>query len=128
MIRTEEGGASLTDGVLTFQRTHCTQTTRTPVSRRRAQMSQVQELFHEAAQQVGLGVWGSVSKGSPDRKLTGSITVHRFHSFIHSFIHVFCLFKAVPVAYGGSQVRGRIRAIAAGLHHSHSNARSEPRL
>jgi len=32
------------------------------------------------------------------------------------------------VAYGGSQARGLIRAIAAGLHHSHSNARSEPCL
>ena len=30
------------------------------------------------------------------------------------------------MAYGGSQARGRIRAVAAGLHHSHSNARSEP--
>ena len=31
-------------------------------------------------------------------------------------------------AYGGSQARGRIGAVAAGLHHSHSNARSSPRL
>ena len=37
---------------------------------------------------------------------------------------VFCLFKATPAAYGSSQARGRIRAIAASLHHSHSNARS----
>ena len=29
------------------------------------------------------------------------------------------------MAYGGSQARGRIRAAAASLHHSHSNARSE---
>ena len=40
----------------------------------------------------------------------------------------FCLFRAVPEAYGSSQARGRIRAVAAGLHHSHSNARSEPCL
>ena len=32
------------------------------------------------------------------------------------------------MAYGGSWARGRIRAAAAGPHHSHSNARSEPRL
>ena len=32
------------------------------------------------------------------------------------------------MAYGGSQARGRIGARAASLHHSHSNARSEPRL
>ena len=32
------------------------------------------------------------------------------------------------VAYGGSQARGRIAAIAAGLHHSHRNLGSEPHL
>ena len=31
-------------------------------------------------------------------------------------------------AYGGSQARGQIRAAAAGLCHSHSNAGLEPRL
>ena len=42
----------------------------------------------------------------------------------------FCLFRATPAAYGSSQVRDRITAAtaAAGLHHSHSNARSEPHL
>ena len=37
----------------------------------------------------------------------------------------FCLSKAAPLAYGGSQARGQIRAEATSLHHSHSNARSE---
>ena len=32
------------------------------------------------------------------------------------------------MAYEGSQATGRIGAVAAGLHHSHSNAGSEPRL
>ena len=36
--------------------------------------------------------------------------------------------RAAPMAYGGSQARGLIGAAAASLHHSHSNARSEPRL
>ena len=36
----------------------------------------------------------------------------------------FCLFRATPKAYGGSQARGP----ATGQHHSHSNARSEPCL
>ena len=35
---------------------------------------------------------------------------------------------AAPVAYGGSQARGRIGAVATGLCQSHSNAGSEPRL
>ena len=47
--------------------------------------------------------------------------------FIYLFIY-FCLFRAVPVAYGGSQARDRMRAVAAGLRHSHSNLRSDPRL
>ena len=38
------------------------------------------------------------------------------------------IFRVTPVAYGSSQARGRMGATAAGLHHSHSNARSEPPL
>ena len=44
---------------------------------------------------------------------------------------VFCLFaisRAAPVAYGGSQARGLIQAIAASLHQRHSNSGSEPHL
>ena len=44
------------------------------------------------------------------------------------FIYLFSLFRAAPTAYGGSQDRGRSGAVAAGLHHSHSNAGSEPHL
>jgi len=40
----------------------------------------------------------------------------------------FGLFRAAPAAYGGSQARGLIGAVAASPHHSHSNARSELRL
>ena len=32
------------------------------------------------------------------------------------------------MAYGGSQARGPIGAVAASLYHSHSKARSEPHL
>ena len=32
------------------------------------------------------------------------------------------------MTYGGSQARGQIRAVAAGLHHNHSNMESEPGL
>ena len=41
---------------------------------------------------------------------------------------IFYSFRAAPVAYGSSQARGRIRATAAGLCHSHSHAGSEPCL
>ena len=40
----------------------------------------------------------------------------------------FCLFRAAPTAYGSSQPRGPIGAIVTGLHHSHSNAGSQPCL
>ena len=40
----------------------------------------------------------------------------------------FLLFSAVPRAYESSQTRGQFGAAAAGLHHSHSNSRSEPTL
>ena len=39
-----------------------------------------------------------------------------------------CLFRAALMAYGGSQAKGRIRASAATLCHSHSNKGSEPHL
>ena len=37
------------------------------------------------------------------------------------YLFIFCLFaisRAAPAAYGGSQARGLIGAVAAGLHHS----------
>ena len=40
----------------------------------------------------------------------------------------FFLFRVTPAAIGGSQARGGIGAVAAGLHHSHCNTRSEPHL
>ena len=35
---------------------------------------------------------------------------------------------AAPMAYGSSQARSGIRAVASSLHHSHSNEGSEPHL
>ena len=47
--------------------------------------------------------------------------------FFFFFFFSFC-FRATPVAYGGSQARGQIGAVANSLHHSHSNTRSKLRL
>ena len=44
------------------------------------------------------------------------------------FIFIYLVFRAVPMAHGGSQARGQIGAIAASLHHSHSNLGSKPCL
>ena len=48
-----------------------------------------------------------------------------------SFLFIYFLsfvFRAAPEAYGGSQARGPIGAVATDLHQSHSNAGSKPRL
>ena len=39
-------------------------------------------------------------------------------NFFLIFFFFFCLFRATPAAYGSSQARGQIRAIAASLYHS----------
>jgi len=50
-----------------------------------------------------------------------------FFFFFYFFVFVF-FWGAAPVAYGGSQARGPIGAVAAGLHPGHSNTESKPRL
>ena len=51
---------------------------------------------------------------------------------LYFFFCLFCLFaffsRAAPEAYGGSQPKGLIGAVATRLCHSHSNAGSEPHL
>ena len=46
------------------------------------------------------------------------------YQMVMIYIRIF-LFRASPVAYGHSQVRGPIRAAAASLHHSHSHSGTE---
>ena len=48
------------------------------------------------------------------------------HCWVFFFFLVFS--RATLVAHGGPQARGLIGAVVAGLHQSHSNAGSEPRL
>ena len=62
---------------------------------------------------------------------TGILKVHSPSqlSFLFCFV-LFCLSfsRAAPTAYGGSQARSLNGAIAADLHHSHSNSGSKPHL
>ena len=52
-----------------------------------------------------------------------------FFFIIYLFIYLFIVFyRAAHVAYGGSQARSQIEAVAVGLCHSHSNSGSEPHL
>ena len=48
-------------------------------------------------------------------------TLHPHSFFLFSFV----FFRAAPVAYGDSQARGGISAVATGLYQNHSNSRSE---
>ena len=48
--------------------------------------------------------------------------------FITYLFIIFAYLRAVYTAYGGSQARGRTRAVAASLRHSHSNAGSKPHV
>ena len=58
------------------------------------------------------------------------LTADRLNDSVLLFLfYVFCLFfRAAPATYGGSWARGGIRSVAVGLHHSHSNVESEPRM
>ena len=58
-------------------------------------------------------------------KTVNSLQVHNRYG---GFIYLFLCFRAAPAAHGGSQAKGLIGAAAAGLHHSHSKARSKPHL
>ena len=53
---------------------------------------------------------------------------HRLRLQVTLLFQCLFFFKATPVAHGGSQARSQIRAAAAGLHHSHSDVGSKPRL
>ena len=66
---------------------------------------------------------------SPKAKREPPTTPYMYHptwftsSWFIYFYYFTYFFRAAPVAYGGSQVRGRIGAAVSGLYHSHSNAR-----
>ena len=59
--------------------------------------------------------------------LSSICSFFNFVGFIYLFIYfVFLSFsRAIPMAYEGSQAKGLIGAVAAGLRQSHSNAGSE---
>lgn len=73
--------------------------------------------------------------GNPEHPPLLSADLHSKRSFYLFYFYFlvfyfffFLAFQVTPAAYGGSQPRGLIRAVAASLCHSHSNARSELHL
>ena len=60
---------------------------------------------------------------------TGIILIYLlFFIYFYFYFLSFAISRAAPAAYEGSKARGLVGAVAAGLHHSHSNTGSEPRL
>ena len=60
----------------------------------------------------------------------GEFSLFKFHFPSFAFFVLFrvLLFRARPVAYGGSQARVQMATVAAGLRQNPSNAGSEPSL
>ena len=74
-------------------------------------------------------VFGSLEY-KPESGIVESYGNYKFNFLIlkNLFICVFMYFRATPAACRSSQARARIRAAAAGLHRSYSNATSQPLL
>ena len=65
---------------------------------------------------------------SPPTEQLRELKMCFFVCLFNFFFFVFAISWATSAAYGGSQAGGLVRAVAAGLHQSHSNSESEPRL
>ena len=68
--------------------------------------------------------WGYCKLGYKKNHCTYAFLVF-FVVVVWLFFFVCLFFRATLVAYGGFQPRGRMGAVAAGLHQSHSNAESK---
>ena len=64
----------------------------------------------------------------PSRYKSRCVQGSQLITLFYLFVCLVSFFRATPVAHGGSQARGWIRAAAASLHHSHSNVGSQPCL
>ena len=61
-------------------------------------------------------------------KLYSNLHIFTFYFILFYFFLVFFFSRAAPAAYGGSQARGQIGAIAIGLRQNNSNMESKPCL
>ena len=76
------------------------------------------------------GVLGQ-TKVLMDKDWQRNLALSLSHFFYFLFFNFFCLFafsRAAPMAYGVSQARGLIRAVAASLRRSHRKASATPQL
>ena len=70
---------------------------------------------------------GCVGEGREGPALVGKMLVAN-NCAPMDFFFFFWLFRAAPMAYGSSQARNLVGAIAAGLYLSHNNMESKPCL
>ena len=81
---------------------------------------------------VSYGTWHpnnvNLAISSSQERKEFSLAIISSLSFYFILFFVFCVFRAEPSAYGGSQDRDLIGAVAASLCHSYSNTGSRPRL
>ena len=80
-------------------------------------------LFWEALDQIPLYKLNRLEV-TPKQKTTVFSLMRDFQKIITFYLFIL-LFRASLAEYGDSQARHLIGATAGGLHHSHSNARSE---
>ena len=90
--------------------------------------SRVMELFPFYLTSPYIGSSQTLCQGIPRYYSKEYFIFILFYVCMYVCMYLFCPFKATPAAYGGSQARGLIGAVVTGLHHSHSNSRSESSL
>ena len=64
-----------------------------------------------------------LSTAAESDAIPGVQNIASLGSFLMVSFVCFCLFRAASAAYGSSQARGGMGTVAAGLRHSHSNAK-----
>ena len=80
-----------------------------------------------------VSVWSQFHDGVTIDKIISSDRFLLRDSFfvvvvVFLFIYLFLLSRATPMTYGGSQARGPIGAVVAGLHNTHNNVRPKSHL
>ena len=85
-------------------------------------------LCHSSDNARFLTCWATRETRSSSNWTLNSVSRSKGYLYTTNSLFLFCLFRATPGAYGSYSSRGQIGATAAGLHHSHSIAGSEPCL
>ena len=83
------------------------------------------KLIHKSILLPQVGYYRTLNR--PPHAMQEFLVTFLFY-FLIFLVFIFCLFRVTPTAYGSSQARIPTQAVATGLHHSHSDARSKLHL